>query len=72
MCGGSWGCKESDMTERLKRSFLFPIFIFKDGIHSEMFGIFPQAQITSSFWLEHNNSDDDDNDKIIVTRMKTL
>ena len=37
-----------------------------------MFGIFPQAQITSSFWLEHNNSDDDDNDKIIVTRMKTL
>lgn len=27
-----------------------------------MFGIFAQAQITSSFWLEHNNSDDDDDD----------
>lgn len=28
-----------------------------------MFGIFAQAQITSSFGLEHNNnSDDDDND----------
>ena len=37
-----------------------------------MFGTFAQAQITSRFWLEHNNNDDDANDKIIVTRMKTL